>query len=114
MKHSVATLTAIWCAAADTPSSRPINSAAAMNKPPSISTVTPIGSPVASSSRIIGQCGRFARVKKPSNRRRSANRFERHSTTAKPSICSHSITAEASPRPAAPISGTPSLPNVST
>ena len=59
MKHRLATLIAIWCAAASSPPSRPMSSAVTMNKLPSIITVTPIGRPVASRLRSIGPARAF-------------------------------------------------------
>ena len=57
MKHSWATLMAIWCALASTAPMRPISNAVTMNKPPSISTVIPMGRPVRSKSHIAAMRG---------------------------------------------------------
>src|SRR3546814_15621146 len=65
-----------------------------MNSPPSISTVTPIGRPVASRPRIVAQCGRS----KCTNSSSGANRFERDRYAVNASTCTHSMIAEAMPR----------------
>jgi len=114
MKHSAATLMAIWCAATGTSPSRPMSSAVTMKRLPSMVTVTPIGSPVRSRPRIRAASGRLRRVRKPSNRRRSAKRDERRRYSAKTIACVHSMIADASPSPPAPISGNPNRPKVNT
>ena len=110
MKQMVATLMAIWCAATGTSPSRPINSAVTMNRLPSMVTVTPIGRPVRSRSRIDDQRGGSRRANRP----RSAKRRARRRYSANAIACSQNISAEAMPTPAAPISGNPSKPLVST
>ena len=110
MKHSAATLMAIWCAAADTAPSRAISSAVTMNRLPSISTVMPIGRPVRSSCPIVALRG----GSKWLNSFRWAKRREFHRYSAKQLACTHIVIAEAVPSPAAPISGRPNLPKVST
>ena len=72
MKQRLATLIAIWCAAASSWPRRPISSAVTMNSPPSMATVTPIGRPVRSRSRIGAQRGGSKRANSPSG----AKRFE--------------------------------------
>ena len=110
MKHSVATFSATWWAAAGTSPSRPISSAVAANSPPSMVTVTPIGRPLRSSSRCAAQRGDSQRA----NSCRSAKRGLRHRYSANPSACTQNISAVAMPMPAAPSSGRPSRPLVST
>ena len=73
MKHRLAMLIAIWCAATGTVPRRPISSAVTMNNPPSIATVTPIGRPLRSKATIGARFG----PSKCENSASAANRFER-------------------------------------
>ena len=57
MNATDATLIATWCPATATAPSEPISNAAATNRPASMSTAMPIGTPSRRSEKIVRQCG---------------------------------------------------------
>ena len=109
MKHTEATLMAIWCAATAVAPMRAISSAVTMNRLPSMKIATPIGRPMRSSSAIGARCG----ASKRPNSCRSRKRGDRRRYSRKPRHCSHSTMLVARPSPVAPIVGSGPTPNIS-